>query len=207
MEINLINDKKLKIILSPFDMSKYDINCESISYDDTHTRKILWDILDVAKEKSGFDAAQNKIYIQLFPSKNGGCELYVTKISENDPPMPKGSENSLQGGADALTENVSVYGFLDIDKMLEVCHHLNKKGYIGESSAYAVKSKGEDKNKYFLLLDENIPFFSYKCKSLNQNAFISEFGTRYTSQSVIYYLKEHGSCICNGNAVKILSDI
>ena len=82
MELILINENKLKITLSRRDMKQYDLDCDTIDYDKTETRKAFWSILDEAKHKTGFDAAKQRVFIQLYPSKEGGCEMYVTKLSK-----------------------------------------------------------------------------------------------------------------------------
>ena len=57
LELHLIQNDKLKVLLTPFDMMKYELTCESLDYDNTETRKAIWNILDFAKHETGFDAA------------------------------------------------------------------------------------------------------------------------------------------------------
>ena len=71
LELSLMGQDKLKVILTPFDMIKYDLTCDKIDYDNTETRKAVWSILDYAKHETGFDAATGRIYIQVYPEKNG----------------------------------------------------------------------------------------------------------------------------------------
>ena len=80
MELILISNTKLKVMLSASDMQKYELDNNSIDYDNTETRKAFWQILDEAKHKTGFDAASDKVFIQVYPSRGGGCEMYVTKL-------------------------------------------------------------------------------------------------------------------------------
>ena len=80
MELIVINENKLKITLSESDMKQYSLDCNTVDYDNTETRKAFWSILDEVKQKTGFDAASQKIFVQLYPSKKGGCEMYVTKL-------------------------------------------------------------------------------------------------------------------------------
>ena len=81
MELILINEKKLKIMLTPEDMREYEIDCESVDYARAETRRAFWSILDEAKHRTGFDAASERVYIQLYPSREGGCEMFVTRLS------------------------------------------------------------------------------------------------------------------------------
>lgn len=80
MELILINDTKLKIMLTREDMTRYDLDCENVDYDNTETRRAFWSILDEAKHRTGFDAARDRVFIQLYPSREGGCEMFVTKV-------------------------------------------------------------------------------------------------------------------------------
>ena len=69
MELRIIEDDILRVKLTRLDMLKYDIDCSSLDYKNTRTRKAVWDILDEAYEKTGFDAAKGRIYIEAYPDK------------------------------------------------------------------------------------------------------------------------------------------
>lgn len=83
MELIRIRDDRLKIMLTESDMDKYSLSCESLDYDNAETRHALWSILGEAKRKTGFDAASSRVLVQVYTSKCGGCEMYVTKLSED----------------------------------------------------------------------------------------------------------------------------
>ena len=90
MELILISSSKLKIMLSDADMEKYDLTAETVDYDNTATRRAFWSILDDAKNETGFDAASDRLFIQMYPSKDGGCEMFVTKLGTlcgEEPPL------------------------------------------------------------------------------------------------------------------------
>lgn len=80
MELIKISDSKLKIALTPTDMEKYSLDIQTMDYDKTETRSAFWQLLDEAKHKTGFDAASEKIFVQIYSSAGGGCEMYVTKL-------------------------------------------------------------------------------------------------------------------------------
>lgn len=81
MELHRIGEGQLRISLSADDMDYYQLNSETMDYDDTATRSAFWRILDRAKKQTGFDAARDRVLIQVFPRKSGGCEMYVTKAA------------------------------------------------------------------------------------------------------------------------------
>lgn len=82
MELIKISDSKLKIALTPTDMEKYSLDIQTMDYDKTETRSAFWQLLDEAKHKTGFDAASEKIFVQIYSSAGGGCEMYVTKLKK-----------------------------------------------------------------------------------------------------------------------------
>ena len=80
MELIVISNSKLKIMLTSEDMREYSLDCNTLDYENTETRRAFWSILDEAKQRTGFDAASEKVFVQVYPSKKGGCEMYVTKL-------------------------------------------------------------------------------------------------------------------------------
>ena len=85
MEIIPINDSKLKIMLDESDMKELHI------YDDAdcargETRLAIRTLLERARAETGFDTEGSEIFVQLYTSKDGGCELFITK--SNALPLP-----------------------------------------------------------------------------------------------------------------------
>ncbi|MBQ4561621.1 MAG: adaptor protein MecA [Clostridia bacterium] len=179
MELILISDSKLKIMLSQKDMTKYALHIEDINYDNTETRRAFWNILDEAKHKTGFDAAKERIFVQVFPSRCGGCEIFVTKL-----------ENGVS--ADDLSVSVAkkkpgtIYRFSDINDLLTVCSILSQRGYEGESSAYC-----DEKSYYLSISDEPL--------------FIDEYADMRENKKYIYHILEHCDRICTRGAVETLA--
>jgi len=188
MELILINDSKLKVMLTPADMESYAITCDTIDYENTETRRAFWNILDEAKQKTGFDAASDRVFIQVYPSKNGGCELYVTKLLHND-----NERNTAITVKSNNSVSKEVFCFNDMKSLLAVCRQLAVSGYIGESSAFSDAAV----NGYYLTIAEQKNLYS----------FITEYGERRNSEFFGAYLSEHCVCICEGNAVGVLSKL
>ena len=133
MELILINDKKLKIMLTPEDMKEYEIDPENADYAKTETRRAFWSILDEAKHKTGFDAASERVYIQLYPSREGGCEMYVTKVGL----LPKGVRSSEKGMLRVAGERALAYRFSELSHLLRVCRELARIEFSADSAAYS----------------------------------------------------------------------
>jgi len=77
-----LSKKEIRISLSREDLCRYAITPEEFDYDSTKGKRILWELFDLAKEETGFDAAGERIYIQLYEKKNGGCEIFVTQLED-----------------------------------------------------------------------------------------------------------------------------
>jgi negative regulator of genetic competence, sporulation and motility len=91
MEIIKCTKNKLKVIFTEEDMKKYRIKASSLDYNDKNSRKKFREILEDVKEASGFDYGGEKILIQLYPSKDGGCEMFITKLGQ----IPRSTENAI----------------------------------------------------------------------------------------------------------------
>lgn len=206
MELILINSSKLKIMLSGDDMKKYDLDTDSIDYDTTATRRAFWNILDDARSQTGFDAASDKLFIQLYPSKKGGCEMYVTKMGE--PRLPVKGDHAVSGAARGNVqviptekygggrEHTDAYVFEEMEALLCVCRRLLSLGFEGESYAYR-----DRRGQFFLLLCQ----YGYGVyASLDEFSFISEYGRAENVGRVKLYISEHAACLCAHNAVEQL---
>ena len=79
MEFLRIGENKIKIILTSRELSEYGITpgddgCASA------TRQSVWRVLDRARAECGFDGSGDKLLIQFYPDRTGGCEMFVTKL-------------------------------------------------------------------------------------------------------------------------------
>lgn len=205
MELILISSSKLKIMLSDEDMEKYDLKAETVDYDNTATRRAFWSILDDAKNETGFDAASDRLFIQMYPSKDGGCEMFVTKLgtlcAEEAPPAPCPPDRKRQRsalspkGEERTKERLSVYSFESLEWLLEVCRRLLRVKWKGRSRAY----KAFDGKCYLFLYErgEALPL-------LTRFSFIGEYGIAEHAETVSLYIKEYASPLCENAAVETL---
>jgi negative regulator of genetic competence, sporulation and motility len=189
MELILINENKLKITLSECDMKQYDLDCTTIDYDNTETRRAFWSILDEAKHKTGFDAAHGRVFIQLYPSRAGGCEMYVTKLESR---ADDGQSHALL----PLSRRNVAYTFDSLDLLIAVCRRLRDSDFSGKSEAHRL-----DSGKYLLFIDEPE---ENAYIGLSESSFLEEFGTRENFKSSRILCHEHGICICRESAAEIL---
>ena len=127
MELLLITTSRLKIVMTSADMEKYEITCDNLDYDEKGTKNAIRNILDEAKHKVGFDAKGTKVFVQVFPSKGGGCEMYVTKTGmehKNSLPVPRRGSGK---------EESAVFCFASMERLLAACKQLQSDGNLYES--------------------------------------------------------------------------
>ena len=80
MEFLTVGNSKIKIMLTCEEAEARGIRVEDSSYDDPEVRRAFRKILEEAKEKAGFDIGKEKVLIQIYPSRDGGMELFITKL-------------------------------------------------------------------------------------------------------------------------------
>ena len=181
MDLILINDSKLKIILTQDDMASYALTCDNIDYDNTETRRAFWDILDAAKHKTGFDAASERVYVQVYPSKGGGCEMYVTKLS-------------LSGERSLVTVQAppagTVFCFNGLEEISRACTYLSAGGCRGG------KVWRDRENGFWYLWLEEL--------KERDGLVLSEFGRR-CGRDALLWLSEHCACICGSGGVESMA--
>ena len=186
-------------------MFRYEICAESIDYDNTETRRAFWQILDEAKHRTGFDAASERVFIQVYPSRGGGCEMYVTKLGEasetheGDLKKPTADANNRH----KIRGRTIAFVFNSFRSLAAACKRLKESGYCDESAAYAE----QDGERYFLTLTEHMPTVLSKRMSVGEYGFVEEYGKRKLGQLEVAYIKEHCICIEPRDAVGVLAEL
>ncbi len=216
MDLIRINDNKLKIMLTPSDMECYALNADTMDYTQTETRRAFRSILNEARNRTGFDVSGDKIYIQFYPSRGGGCEMFVTKYdlvcavgnpADRPPAALRGRVTLRQQARDEAcceTErNRSVaYSFESMEHLLCACRHLLNHAFAGGSAAY----RGEE-GRYYLLLSERPGPGRCMLSDRATTAFLSEYGTEQDAELVRLYIQEHARPICEEHAVRRLGEL
>lgn len=164
MELIKISNEKLKITLSPEDMAEYGINCDTADYGRTETRRAFWHLLDEVKHKTGFDSASDRVYIQLYPSRDGGCEMFVTKLADRAEQAPLASGSAAR----------RAFIFPDVAAVIGACRALSARHGQMFASAYSAED-----GSLLLLLDGDPP------------AFLSEFGKEVDARAAVLGIPEH----------------
>ena len=194
MEYIKINESRLKIMLEREDLLDWDISIDELDYANPAAKSVFEGLLACAKDDLGFDTSGHKVLLQLYPSRDGGCELFITRLGEIE------EESNL---AHSKEENKSLchaaYSFERLSHLIAVCKRLRESDFDGQSSAYF-----EQNGKWFLTLcfEERSP-----SHSLDRFAFISEYGECENPKALSLYLCEYADTIREGDAISALSVI
>ena len=180
MELILISNSKLKIMLTAEDMKKYNIDCEG----DVTLRRGFRPVLERARRDCGFDPCGGRLLVQVFPSRSGGCELFVTRVGQED----RASQTKKNESA--------VFLFDTLGDLIALCGALECRGY-GEGSLALLLEGGACA---LVLPDicggEPLPLDA---------AVLEEYGRRCEGECARIYIEEHSVRLCEGNAVRMLS--
>lgn len=180
METVFINKDKLKIMLTCNEMAKYRIG-NDFSKDKAEADLIIWDILDDAAVSTGFDTAKGSFYVQMYPSKDGGCELFVTRIAaasnyseKTEHLLRENKKPKISDFGQFSEKKLYIYAFSDFEALLSACKaiHLTHRDTL--SLAYYDKVS----EKVFLFLDK-------------EAERLSEFGAVKCKNAEKYYIFEH----------------
>ncbi len=212
MDLIRIDDNKLKIMLTPVDMQSYALD-GNMDYTKDETRQAFRSIMSEARSRTGFDAEGNRVYVQLYPSRSGGCEMFVTKLgilcSADRAAEPS---SAASGVAHAVTQPRArlltaaeggrsvAFAFTALEDLLRVCRRLYAQAFGGSSAAY----HSEDR-RYYLLLGETGGRRQPLLFDRAALSFLSEYGTQQNADAVRLYIREHGSPICERDAVARLA--
>ena len=196
MEMIPVTELKLKIIMKKEDLKKFELRADDLDYGTTETKKMLWSLLADAKRDYGFDTDGYRILVQLFPSKDGGCELFITK-TECFPSFHTDKQLHYKRSYEKseTEERVSAFSFERMEYLLSVCRRLHAIGYGERSEAYI-----SDEGRYYLFLDGLDPVGHL---IPDEFSFVREYGTNENEELIRSFLCEHGRIICE-NAVERL---
>ncbi len=201
MEFILISEEKLKIILSKEEMTEFEMSPDDFDYSKISTKHILWSVLNKAHNETGFDADKCKLFVQVYASKDGGCEIYISKIRkeqfEHNTNTYYEKDNTSSGG---------YFLSLGFDNLISLCNRLNN-----DKIKYHTILYYNDIGLYVLILKPKKRFPSYY-KEIEVNEPLPDYLTEYGRINKLddyteNYFEEHYIKIADGNAAELLSVI
>ncbi len=188
MELIVIDEKKIKLTLTAEEMTAYHLTGE-----DARSYETLRGVLRDAREKCGCRGMNGRVCIEMYPSKKGGCELFVTKLAErereNRTDMKPANEGLLAEYRKYVFRGRVIYVFDAMAHLLTACRGLAHASYDGVSVAY----HDECARKFYLILDRESPVAGEHMGSLCPG-------------SAYYYIAEHCRRMCE-DAVETLGGL
>ena len=192
MELIRINDRKLKIMLTPSDMSHFEMNAERLGEDTEQMRRSFRMLMKEVRRKIAFDLDDRRVSVQYFPSREGGCEMFVSCSLQEEKKRALSPlvESLFPVSTEKKPEKYRrelVYRVLELCDLLGVCRRLQSANYHGESRAFR-----DERGGYFLFLklQTHSPF------SLPEEiAFLAEYGTVCNLAQTKLYILEHAKPI------------
>ena len=195
MDFIIIAHDKLKIILNREEMIEYNVEPDEMDYSQTSTKNVIWSILNKARNETGFNTDSSKLTIQIYTSRDGGCEIFVTKENTN---IRIESERHTGNNCDVKTIVIHT----DFDSLKKLCIRIINDKHIKHSSLYL-----SPEGQYCLIINmcQRKPSY-YSIKAENDSIFpeyISEYGdAKICDYFMLYFIKEHYKVISETEAVE-----
>jgi negative regulator of genetic competence, sporulation and motility len=195
MELIIIGENRLKIMLTCEDMARYELSEPCAETMGVRARRALRSIVADAHAQIGFDTDSERLLVQLFASREGGCEIFVTRLEE--PGEVKllralSVEGDLSGGEDVRPLWLRLEALTDVTAL---CRRLMSAGYLGGGALYI--REGVETVWYLRLA---VPRAGTGVDPL---PFLAEYGEEEAGAGL--YLGERGRRLCGEGAVELLA--
>ncbi len=184
MEILRIGKYAVKVSLDTEEALRYKLLSKD-STSDCDMKVEIERLLEKVAKKIDFTYSGRKLFTEIYPNKNGGCEVFISTINNDE----------ARGQDVKRSKFVSLYAIETIDMLLKICFRLKEISFEGKSSVYY-----DDYDKKYYLILENV--FTKELKY----AFLSEYAKQIKA-SAHSYVKEHYKCIIKKNGVKLLAEL
>ena len=196
MEFIMIGESKIKVMLEKKDMEYYDITSTDIDYENATTRRAFRKILQDVRESTGFDVSAEQVLVQIYPSKDGGCEMFVTKLSQKKSEAEKHTSHPKE--MTMLSIRHAGYLFSSFEDLLLCAKEAKNRGFHLSSSLYRTAY-----GKWLLLIEEKTS--SSPKRSIGRLSFLEEFAEKKKGSPTLAYITEHSQPVIAHRAVETLA--
>lgn len=158
MKFNLLNEKKLQIIISSKDLSARDLKKWDLVPYNPNAQRLFQEILDHANEACGFEVMRDtQLMVEAYPISGESMIMTITKIGslpeDHQEPRPSSkasvSDHPFEEFMTMLeNKKYAIYEVLNIEDAIDLAHRLPAPEMV-PSSLY----KGR-KGSYYLLIPE-----------------------------------------------------
>lgn len=207
MEILKISKTAIKFSLTREELSLRGLSAEALDKTTTGAKRLIWELMDRARVEQGFDCGDARLLVRVFPSRDGGCELFVTSEKEEERKENEEEEERNDERARSLPRAVLLLPESD-EALFSLCRRMKASGFRGKSELFA-----DEQNRLLLLFEPFGRLPSYireqrEKRTARAFSFVGEYGTVFAaSEERRAYLAEHARSVCGKNAVETLSRI
>lgn len=220
MELIKISQSRLKIMLTSEDMNEFKLDFPDLTNENCQSpeaRRALRCILEKAKEITGFDTGADRVFIQLYPSREGGCEMFVSKtettaiscqaeLYDNQSANTAEEKEETQCDVSHKSSNEMLFSvseawcFDDVEYLIEACKRLEAHRNTEErQTIHSSRAWVDEENRYHLIIE-----YRSQVKKEGEQGFIylSEYGICEAPERLLLYISEHGKNILNQGAIE-----
>lgn len=184
MKFDKIGEDRLKITLTYEDMEDMDFDAVELGYENSEASDVLDELLEIAKQKCGFEAKGHRLVIEVMPFHPDGLVLMITKILREDDLLTKMESFKRE------VQNPLLFFFEDFYTLISALKEIAPL-YQGESTVYSFRG-----NYYLWLLPgETVP-------QERLILILSEFGKFLRRKSFDGFIKEYATVIIENKAVE-----
>lgn len=175
MEVIRLGINNVKISLSAGELERYGLEYPDTEGDYCHVaRYTVKRILAAVKKETGVDYCGERLFIRMFRSRDGGCELFISRTEEKG---EKG-EQVEQGASEVVC-------FPTANALISACRAMvggESDAYIGDKLAYLIIPKGSE----------------------SELAIAEEFGKAADFLGAEEFVREHCDLLVKGNAASVI---
>ncbi|MBR2650987.1 MAG: adaptor protein MecA [Clostridia bacterium] len=194
MDVLKISDSKIKIMLTASEASRFGFDDGKADSNDEDARARIFSVLDEVERQSGFSHTGHKLLIQLYRSKDGSAEIFVTRLGaiggKNERAITAAQEVTV------LESKRMLYKFDGLSDLIPAAKSIVGKKCIQESELYYSERDG-----YYL---EIVGRGGSRPGGISELAVLYEYSTRISGE-LIPYIKEHCARLTDGNALAKLA--
>ena len=210
MEYILINESKLKITLEVEELEERSLQSDRLDYADPDAKQLFCDILKKARQELGFDTTGYRVLLQLYPIRDGGCELYVTRLGkleslldgQDTPDEPSRPIRKEAVKKQSKPRRHRAYRFDSLEDLCRVCRRLLECHLSIESAAYC-----HERRDWYLLISYDDTEEISDLLPISELSFISEYGYPEDARAISLFLDEYAKEICKEKAIETLGSI
>ena len=185
MYYDALSRNTVKITLTGKDMKDYSLKNESLRARTAESKRSLTSFLKKFQSESSLfpDHKAERLFLEAFPSDDGGCILYVSTLGTDILPQPETERKTTSLMCSTRT----------LDETTHLCRSLT--GKVRSSTLYRLEGR------YCIIIKVS------GSSAAQISHIISEYGRFSDDPADIAYVTEHGSVICAASAVGRLADL